>query len=64
MSVIDRIIACKTFILSKLWDLANLIIVNEKKIKIIDRIVLFTNLFEQQSNSSMFLLILSNEKKH
>ena len=39
MSVIDRIIACKTFILSKLWYLANFIIVNEKKIKIIDRIV-------------------------
>jgi hypothetical protein len=39
MSVIDRIIACKTFILSKLWYLANFLIVNEKKIKIIDRIV-------------------------
>ncbi len=39
MSVNDRIIACKTFILSKLWYLANFIIVNEKKIKIIDRIV-------------------------
>ena len=36
MSVIDRTIACKTFIVSKLWYL---IIVNEKKIKIIDRIV-------------------------
>ncbi len=31
MSVIDRIIACRTFILSKLWYLANFIIVNEKK---------------------------------